>query len=193
MVNPTPAPTNQGAQDAQPGRAGCGFLHLADLQTKTPLRRKPTPGNPRGPRWQSSLDRRRRPPRSFSTRGEASQTPTLLPLVENVPSGDARARSRRPGMGRRKAKKNSVPFSSSGRLPFSSEMKMPQRCHTSFHFSQITRRFYCHLAIFNQTKIEFGNIAAFLKTPRIDRGALFVKSFVSMVPEAGIEPAHPYG
>jgi len=83
---------------SQTARAWYGFLHRAALLPRTSLRRKPIPGNARRHRQQSSLGQRRRPPRSFFSRGDVLPLSTLPPLEENAPSGGAGRRSRRPGL-----------------------------------------------------------------------------------------------
>jgi hypothetical protein len=61
-----PPLNRESTQNAEPGRAMCGFLHRAEHLFESLLRRKPTLGNPRRHPLQPSLGQRRRPPRSFS-------------------------------------------------------------------------------------------------------------------------------
>ena len=77
-VRPLATPKPKGAQYLQSGRAGCGFLHRAELPIESSLRRKPTPGNPRREPQRSGLGRRRRPPLVFSA---GPRSPCVLDFV----------------------------------------------------------------------------------------------------------------
>ena len=62
---PTQAYIRASARTPKSARAGYDFLHRAGLPRARSLRRKSLPGNARRHRQQSSLSRRRMPPRSF--------------------------------------------------------------------------------------------------------------------------------